>query len=213
MDKLIPHKLCIHKGNGKLVVKFFPSKRKAYLYLCHYRKASTVNAEQDIDFLPMTPEDISSNPNMEDLVMDDTSTKKQVVKEERMSLEDKIRLKVIDCSGRIPYGLKFCRVGFDGETYGGEVAKGIIGNNLLTEVYDYERGEGTKIYYHGLDINSPCLRSMDSMTPDETKEHQMLLDEGNVQKLTDFYNSHFLDFRGLSKLELAVLVSKDMYNF
>lgn len=85
--------------------------------------------------------------------------------------------------------------------------------------------------YYGEEIK-PYLRPMSSMTQDECTQLFMLLPKSytvypeeihNVNKLikilpehieiiTDFYNSHYLDWRGLIPMSLALEAKEGMYN-
>ena len=61
----------------------------------------------------------------------------------------------------------------------------------------------------------PYLRPMSSMTEEE-KTYQMKLIRdikhgANIDKLEDFYHSHYLDYRGLIPMGLALEATEDMY--
>ena len=76
-----------------------------------------------------------------------------------------------------------------------------------------------RIVKHGW---KPYLRNLSSMTEDEFDEFsdiiipvdggKAVVEEENLHKYVDFCNSHYLDWRNLIPMGLAIEAPKDMYN-
>lgn len=58
----------------------------------------------------------------------------------------------------------------------------------------------------------PYLRPMSSMTKEEKKELFQLMGNGTDVQRIDFYLSHYLDYRGLIPMGLALPAHEGMYN-
>lgn len=125
--------------------------------------------------------------------------------------EEKINLVLMDICGRLPHGVitKNCKNNFD------------VPAHMLPHV------NGIKLLIAEYDLN-PYLRPMSSMTEEEIEEYwtkinndapEMPIDEipsiENIAKcsevILDFLNSHYLDYRGLIPIGLALEAPEDMY--
>lgn len=129
-----------------------------------------------------------------------------------MTKEEK-KLLLKDLSARLPYGVKMNLTGQDGP-------KLFDFDEVLFSVF--LDGEYVSINYRGSgDIEGICemrpyLRPMSSMTKEE-KEYVLKLSSrpcaiASCEEMTDFLNSHHLDWRGLIQKGLALEASEDMYN-
>jgi hypothetical protein len=59
----------------------------------------------------------------------------------------------------------------------------------------------------------PYLRPMSSMTREEGDELFQLMGNGCDSQRVDFYNSHYLDYRGLIEKDLALEAPEGIYKF
>lgn len=115
-----------------------------------------------------------------------------------------------DIMARIPFGVVF-RFDLDGENF-----KNIVFNEdeempHLDEMYTYWMRKGYIL---------PYLRSMESMTEEESKEFALLQTDFYVDgflypiaatNMTDWLNAHHFDYRGLISKGLAIEAPKSMY--
>lgn len=115
-----------------------------------------------------------------------------------------------DIMARIPFGVVF-RFDLDGEHF-----KNIVFNEdeempHLDELYTYWMRKGYIL---------PYLRSMESMTEEESKEFALLQTDFYVDgflypiaatNMTDWLNAHHFDYRGLISKGLAIEAPKSMY--
>ncbi len=138
-----------------------------------------------------------------------------------MTQEDK-ELLLKDLCARLPYGIKVSLLGSENLTL-----KNIINSNIGW----YVDIENAPTDFDIEDIK-PYLRPLSSMTKQECRrlfmllpkyyvifeEHIRTLEGGyilpeHIEIITDFYNSHHLDWRGLIDKGLALEAPKDMYKF
>ena len=130
-----------------------------------------------------------------------------------MTQEEK-QLLLKDLCGRLPYGVK-CKWEheYDGKTYTGGGVLCDIDHVKTPNGYRYwdcyfeDEGEDIPI-----ELVKPYLRPMSSMTEEEKEELFQLMGNGNDIQRVDFYNSHFLDYRGLIEKGLAIEAPEGMYN-
>jgi hypothetical protein len=83
-------------------------------------------------------------------------------------------------------------------------------NELVSAGYDINDFDD-----YALEDVKPYLRPMESMTEEE-KTYQMKLIRdikhgANIDKLEDFYHSHYFDYRGLIPMGLALPAKEGMY--
>ena len=135
-----------------------------------------------------------------------------------MTLEDK-KLLTKDIFGRVLTGLK---VDYKGETF-------TLGYNLYLEggITAFE-SYPMEFYLEGIETIKPYLRSMSSMTEEETKYklsnffkiidtkiegvgHFPTLNSISAIKYVDWLNSRHFDYRGLIEKGLALEAPADMY--
>lgn len=65
----------------------------------------------------------------------------------------------------------------------------------------------------GIDEIKPYLRSMSSMTEEEILEYNIAIDKDiEPERIVDWYYAHYLDFRGLIPMGLAIEAPEGMYN-
>lgn len=112
-----------------------------------------------------------------------------------MTQEDK-ELLLKDLCARLPYGVKY-------KTYLGDVftLKDITFSKTTTEYYIDDSA-------FSVDQIKPYLRPMSNMTEEEREEYKFLFE---LDKYFDFINSHYLDYRDLIPLGLALEAPEGMY--
>ena len=133
-----------------------------------------------------------------------------------MEQEDK-ELLLKDLCARLPYGVKCINIRWPRD---GHVKISNIDTN----------SQKVQIFEDWCDINDckPYLRPMSSMTEDERKYIEdkcafttigpiggkfcLAMPVVATEWLTDFYNSHYLDWRGLIQMGLALEASEGMYD-
>lgn len=115
-----------------------------------------------------------------------------------MTQEDKTLL-LKDLCGRLPYGVKLDN---------GLKLRSI---DVLTKIVSCSGSD------RRVDYVKPYLRSMSSMTEEEKKELNSILefqyysDDSCMCESTDWLNAHHFDYRGLIEKGLALEAPKDMY--
>lgn len=138
------------------------------------------------------------------------------------------KLLLLDLSARLIYGVQINtpRGIFELDA----VSKGIISlkdrDNIFSDLIKHSDG---KYWFHIITGDyKPYLRSMSSMTEDEKREYDKLLDDCEEQDRVDYnittlvdsmlffvidwLNEHHFDYRGLINLGLALEAPKGMYN-
>lgn len=132
-----------------------------------------------------------------------------------MTQEEK-QLLLADLSARLLYKVH-CRVfKLNGDIKeNDDVLYGVVGDNVMTLKSDKDE---CLMYYQ----IKPYLRSMSIITDEEEKEYYelcVLTSNGGYDwhyeptlKSIDWFNSHYLDYRGLIEKGLALEAPKDMYN-
>lgn len=106
-------------------------------------------------------------------------------------------LLLVDISARLSYGVKYRFTDKDSPDF--ELSD-------LSSIMKYWIEEGKVL---------PYLRSVSSMTTLETLELNLVISSSKVTgeyfRVTDFYNEHHIDYRGLIPMGLAILAPEDMY--
>lgn len=137
------------------------------------------------------------------------------------------KLLLLDLSARLIYGVQINtpRGIFELDA----VSQGVISlkdrDNIFSDLIKHPDG---KYWFHIITGDyKPYLRSMSSMTEDEKREYNKLLDDCEEQDLADYnittlvdsmlffvidwLNEHHFDYRGLINLGLALEAPKGMY--
>ena len=117
-----------------------------------------------------------------------------------MTQEEK-QLLLKDLCARLPYGIK-CTTKLTGynDVY---VIQGVYEDNVFIDCPVYEEGDDEWM----IESIIPFLRPMSSMTDEEKIQE----DNTVLKYLQDFYNEHYLDYRGLIPMGLALEAPEDMY--
>lgn len=129
-----------------------------------------------------------------------------------------------DLCARLPYGVK-AQHNYKKEIFG-DVEVIEAEGDIDLGYYD-EETENWKLCCTSIDNIKPYLRLMSSMTEDEKREYDKLLDDCEEQDLADYnittlvdsmlffvidwLNEHHFDYRGLINLGLALEAPKGMY--
>ena len=120
-----------------------------------------------------------------------------------MTQEEK-QLLLVDLCARLPYGVKCCDFCYNDEG-------GIINTVEILECI-YPSTMEYKYKYvdakHDIERIKPYLRPISSMTEKEITQE----DNTVLKYLQDFYNKHYLDYRGLIPMGLALEAPEGMYN-
>lgn len=134
-------------------------------------------------------------------------------KENRIDMNDGLKLILRDVSSRIPYGVK-CR------TRSGNVrtisSVSISGRIWFSDSKPNEQfGEELCNPYSKVQTK-PYLRKMSDMTEKEKDEYARLSEnwffDGNADKAVEFLDAHMFDHRGLIDLGLAIEAKSGVYN-
>jgi len=115
-----------------------------------------------------------------------------------------------DLSARLPYGVKCQTKNGIGTLISVEYS---FGENLV--YVDFGRSEAEEYDLNDGDTVKPYLRPMSSMTEEEKEEMAKMSTLINsitlVKELGDWLNAHYLDYRGLIPMGLALEAPEDMY--
>lgn len=125
-----------------------------------------------------------------------------------MTQEEK-QLLLKDLCGRLPYGVKMSNIN--------AIHNGLDLPPITIDINDYENSNPLILINSGF---IPYLRPMSSMTKEEGEEmvkiHINDRITSNIEicdaNCVDFYNSHYLDYRGLIPMGLALEAPEGMYN-
>ena len=124
-----------------------------------------------------------------------------------MTQEEK-QLLLKDLCGRLPYGVVIHT------WYNGSIDIKCTGIDLYANTInlDISKDDDAKVY---IDNVKPYLRPMSSMTYDESKDYDILIQYDAYHPvntdLYDWFNAHYLDYRGLISMGLALEASEWMY--
>lgn len=98
----------------------------------------------------------------------------------------------------------------------------ILESETKIERFDGELDSNVLDYDFEYENFKPYLRTMSSMTDEEFDEFsdiiipidggKAIIEEKNAHKYVDFCNSHYLDYRGLIPMGLALEAPEGMYN-
>jgi len=138
-----------------------------------------------------------------------------------MTQQDK-ELLLKDLCARLPYGVKILHIGWNYELDDTlatvERVVGIDENWLYTKVIDDHTGEEYREDEYPIDTfdDKLYLRPMSSMTEEEKADIEWYyrnsqVDKKDVSNCIDYFNSHYLDYRGLIEKGLALEAPKGMY--
>lgn len=131
-----------------------------------------------------------------------------------MKKEDK-DLQLRDLCGRLPYLPKVhADDGLSPDGKGNDYTLlGVNANKRIALLgLDFDGVYAT--YKEYLDNIKPYLRHLSSMTEEEKKEYNIIVDalfDTGISYLNDWLNSHHFDFRGLIQKGLAIEAPKGMY--
>lgn len=137
-----------------------------------------------------------------------------------MTRENK-KLLLKDLSARLPYGVMCYGVTKDMDENDNYIDEAVIG--ILCELHSYKCCYGLVGLMNECNIESikPYLRPMSSMTEEQKKEFDQLLElelkavNDEIDRIqatefeVDFYNKHHLDWRGLIPKGLAIEVTEE----
>ena len=139
-----------------------------------------------------------------------------------MTQEDKQLLTKVLCE-LLPYGIKCCARYNTGSRYNTNIVTIIPENGTIVT-------RQNELHYQQSSLIEDCrpyLRPISSMTKEEVKEWEQLLNynlsDGNEMMVTvfvedipdyiDWFNKYHFDYRGLIEKELALEAPEDMYNY
>lgn len=155
----------------------------------------------------------------------------EIIRESRIMTTEEIQLLSKDLCARLPYGVNV-KTKNDNEVYR---LLFILPYKDIATIGLFVGDESVTTKVHIKDIK-PYLRPMSSMTDDEKKEIEEILeysfhvtDKGSIVsndwrdgavftsqydafKIIDFCNKHHLDYRGLIPMDLALEAKEGMYN-
>ena len=120
--------------------------------------------------------------------------------------KEQINLLFTDISARLPYGLIFHTIVGDYKMTGIIISNGYV----YLDCPIYEPGDDCFVPEY-LEECRPYLRSMLSMTPEESNELFQLAGKGNDIERMNFYYSHYLDINSLIPKGLAIEALPGMY--
>lgn len=131
-----------------------------------------------------------------------------------MKKEDK-DLQLRDLCGRLPYLPKVhADDGLSPDGKGSDYALLGVNANKCIALLGLDFGGVYATHKEYLDNIKPYLRHLSSMTEEEKKEYNIIVDalfDTGISYLNDWLNSHHFDFRGLIQKGLAIEAPKGMY--
>ena len=132
-----------------------------------------------------------------------------------MKKEDK-DLQLRDLCGRLPYLPKVhADDGLSPDGKGSDYALLGVNANKRIALLGLDFGGVYATHKEYLDNIKPYLRPISSMTEEEKKEYNIIVDalfDTGISYLNDWLNSHHFDFRGLIQKGLAIEAPKYIYN-
>ena len=131
-----------------------------------------------------------------------------------MKKEDK-DLQLRDLCGRLPYLPKVhADDGLSPDGKGNDYTLLGVNANKRIALLGLDFGGVYATHKEYLDNIKPYLRPISSMTEEEKKEYNIIVDalfDTGISYLNDWLNSHHFDFRGLIQKGLAIEAPKGMY--